>query len=127
DGPEAVHELVTRGALPWPVEGLFRLSEIPEPAPLECWSPGFPEWESKLMLAPGTLSVVTGQPGHGKTTLWMQIWYNVCRANGETAFITSFETGPKPHHRRTLRQLFCGKLERHMSDAEVAEADRWVE
>jgi hypothetical protein len=27
------------------------------------WKPGFPEWERKIMLAPRTLSVVTGHPG----------------------------------------------------------------
>ena len=34
------------------------------------WKPGFPEWERKIMLAPRTLSVVTGHPGHGKIVLW---------------------------------------------------------
>ena len=70
DGAQALRELVTEGALPWPVEGLYRLNELPEPAPLSLWNPGFPEWESKVMLAPRTLSVVTGHPGHGKTQLW---------------------------------------------------------
>ena len=55
DGAQALRELVTEGALPWPVEGLYRLNELPEPAPLSLWSPGFPEWESKVMLAPRTL------------------------------------------------------------------------
>ena len=79
DGAQALRELVTEGALPWPVEGLYRLNELPEPAPLSLWNPGFPEWESKMMLAPRTLSVVTGHPGHGKTQLWTQIWHNVER------------------------------------------------
>ena len=66
DGAEALGELVRDGTLPWPVEGLFRLSELPEPSPMVLWEPGFPEWERKVMLAPRTLSVVTGHPGHGK-------------------------------------------------------------
>jgi len=32
------------------------------------WKPGFPEWESKIMLAPGTLSVVTGHPARQDRT-----------------------------------------------------------
>jgi twinkle protein len=43
------------------------------------WRPGFEEWERKVMLAPRTLSVVTGHPGHGKTALWNQIWFNVIK------------------------------------------------
>ena len=38
------------------------------------WKPGFPEWERKIMLAPRTLSVVIGHPGHGKIVPWTQIW-----------------------------------------------------
>ena len=67
DGPEALRSLVEEGALPWPVDGIYRLNELPEPSPLTLWDPGFPEWEGKVMLAPRMLSVVTGHPGHGKT------------------------------------------------------------
>jgi twinkle protein len=126
DGPAALRELVLEGALPWPVSGLYGLDELPEPAPLTLWKPGFPEWESKVHLAPRTLSVVTGHPGHGKTTLFMQIWYQICREYGLAAAIASFETRAKPHHRRTLRQLYSGRLERNRTGAEMAVADRWI-
>jgi twinkle protein len=126
DGPAALRDLVTEGALPWPIEGLYRLDELPEPPPLTLWRPGFPEWENKVLLAPRTLSVVTGHPGHGKTSLLMQIWYQVCRDYGVAAAVASFETRAKPHHRRTLRQLHVGKLEKHMSDAEMTRADNWI-
>jgi len=126
DGPSALLDLVTQGALPWPVDGLYRLGELPEPPPLTLWDPGFPEWESKVRLAPRTLSVVTGHPGHGKTTIFMQIWYQICRAYEMTAAVASFETRAKPHHRRTLRQLYAGKLESRMTDREVRDADSWI-
>jgi twinkle protein len=127
DGPQALRELVMEGALPWPVDGLYRLSELPEPPPLTLWHSGFPEWESKVMLAPRTLSVFTGHPGHGKTTLSMQLWFQICRAYDLTAAVASFETHAKPHHRRALRQLHAGKLERDMTEAEMRAADVWVE
>src|SRR5215208_1333786 len=85
--------------------------------------PSLPEWESKVHLAPRTLSVVTGHPGHGKTTLFMQIWYQICRQYDLAAAIASFETRAKPHHRRALRQLHAGRLERDMSFWESAAAD----
>jgi twinkle protein len=96
DGPDALLDRIQDGALPWPVEGLYRLHELPEPAPLQLWSPGFPEWESKVMLAPRTLSVVTGHPGHGKTALWGQIWFQIVKQYGVQACVASFETRPKP-------------------------------
>lgn len=126
DGAEALRELLTDGALPWPVNGLYRLSELPEPAPMVLWHPGFPEWERKVMLAPRTLSVVTGHPGHGKTALWNQIWFNVVHKYDVTFCGASFETRPKPHVRRQLRTLIMGKLERDLPDEDRAAADRWI-
>jgi twinkle protein len=102
DGPQALRALVENGALPWPVAGLYRLDELPEPPPLTLWCAGFDEWESKAMLAPRTLSVVTGHPGHGKTLLFAQIWFQVVRAYGIPICVASFETRPKPHLRRSM-------------------------
>lgn len=127
DGKQAVRELVTDGALPWPVNGLYRLSELPEPAAMVLWEPGFPEWESKVRLAPRTLSVVTGHPGHGKTALWNQIWFNVVKKYSVVFCGASFETRPKPHVRRQLRTLWNGKLERDMDDYERSIADQWID
>lgn len=127
DGAQALRELVKEGALPWPVSGIYRLSDLPEPSPMVLWLPGFPEWEHKVVLAPRTLSVVTGHPGHGKTALWNQIWFNVVRSYGVPFCGASFETRPKPHVRRQLRTLFAGgTLERDMSEEERALADRWI-
>jgi twinkle protein len=126
-GPAALHDLATQGARPWPVDGLYRLEDLPEPPPLTLWHPGFAEWESKVHLAPRMLSVVTGHPGHGKTTLFMQIWYQVCKRYGLSAAVASFETRAKPHHRRTLRQLHAGKLEPAMTEQEIRAADAWIQ
>lgn len=126
DGPDALRELVSEGALPWPVDGLFRLDEMPEPAPLATWRPGFDEWESKVMLAPRTLSVATGHPGHGKTQLFAQIWFQVSKAYGVPICVATFETRAKPHYRRILRTLWSGRLERDMGPQETAQADMWI-
>lgn len=126
DGPVDVHELVLDGALQWPIDGLFRLSELPEPPELTLWDPGFMEWESKVKLAPRTMSVVTGHPGHGKTMLWNQIWFNVVDKHKVPMATAAFETRPKPHVRRQLRTLFINKLERDLSSEEISLADKWI-
>lgn len=127
DGAEALHDLVMNGALPWPQEGLFRLSELPTPPPMTIWTPTIPGFEDKVRLAPSTLSVVTGQPGHGKTMCFSQIWFEIAQKYNLTCCIASFETGPKPHLRRQLRTLLSGKLEMEMNDYEQAQADAWID
>ena len=127
EGPAALRDRVENGSLPWPVAGLYRLSEIPEPPPLTLWDPGFPEWEGKVKLAPRTLSVGTGHPGHGKTAFWAQAWFQVARHYDLVVCCASFETRPKPHMRRQLRSLFCGALEKNLTREGIATADAWID
>lgn len=127
EGKTPLLELVTEGALPWPVEGLYTLSQLPEPAPLTLWEPGFPEWEGKVKLAPGTMSVVTGHPGHGKTMMWTQLWFQVVQRYELRAAIASFETRTKPHLRRTIRTLLTGRLEKDLTPADCKQADEFIE
>ena len=70
---------------------------------------GFPEWNGKVMLAPGTLSVVTGHPGHGKTHFLAQVWFNILRAHNLVAAVATFESQPKPDFRKILRSLYDGE------------------
>jgi twinkle protein len=126
DGADALRDLVENGSLPWPVPGLYRLAELPEPPPLVTWQTGFADWNGKIALAPGTLSIVTGHPGHGKSVLWTQIWYQIVRQYGVPVCVASFETKPKPHMRRQLRTLISGELEKHMSPQDMARADDWI-
>lgn len=126
-GDNFLHGLVLEGAHQWPIDGLFKLSELPEPPELTLWRPGFPEWESKIRLAPRTMSVVTGHPGHGKTQLWTQIWFNVVRAYCLPIAVASFETRAKPHIQRYVRTLLTGKLEKNLDGEEKAKADAFIE
>lgn len=126
DGPAFLHSLVTEGRLPWPQEGLYRLSELPEPPQLTVWSLGIDEWDSRIQVAPRTISLVTGQPGHGKTMLWGQLWFQVIQRYGLVACIASFETLPRPHIRRQVRTLITGRLEMDLTEAEKAQADAWI-
>lgn len=127
EGGNFLKEMVTAGALQWPIDGLFKLSEMPEPPTLTLWRPGFAEWESKIMLAPRTMSVVTGHPGHGKTQLWTQIWFNIVRAYCIPIAVASFETRAKPHIQRYLRTLLTGKLVKNCDEEELKKADAFIE
>ncbi len=126
-GPESLRVFLDEAQQEWPVVGLYRLSELPEPPPLELWRPGFPEWGSKLAFAPTMLNVFTGFPGHGKTLLAMQMNFQMCRDYGLKAAFASFETRPKPHHRRNIRQFMYGRREGELSDQQRQHADRWID
>jgi twinkle protein len=126
-GPEKLHGYLDCSVKPWPVRGLYRLSEIPEPAPLELWDTGFPEIEGKIKLAPTLVSAVTGYPGHGKSHLMQQIWFNIAREHGIRVAIFSAETRLKPFLRRNMRQFFHRKAEWQMNEADKRRADEWIE
>lgn len=112
---------------PWPVSGIYSLDQLPELAPLRPWRvPKLLSWHEKILLAPGTMSVVTGQPGHGKTHLMAQVWGDIADWNDLVVATATFETRAKPHYRRILRTLHSGRLEKEMSREETAAADSWI-
>lgn len=118
-----VHRLPTN---PWAIAGLHSLDDLPDRHLGDVWNSGFIEWNSKLHLARGTLSVVTGLPGSGKTHFWAQVWKYVVEKYNLVALIASFECAPKPYYRRYLREMHAGKREHQMSDDEIAVADRFI-
>jgi len=126
DGAVEVQDLVMRGWMPWPTVGLYRMNELPDPPPMTAWHPGFEGWGNKCLLAPGTLSVVTGHPGMGKTTVWGQIWCQIAKDYDVRVCIASFETRPKPHLLRQLRTLHGQKQVSVMTDQEIGKADLWI-
>ena len=127
DGAEALRDMALNGFLPWPVDGLFRMSDLPEPPALVRWDTGFGDWEGQFYLAPRTLSVVTGHPGHGKTVLWSQIWHNVVREYDVPMALATFETEAKPHYRRLLRTFLNGMREEYITDDMRRRADAWID
>lgn len=126
EGPRFLNDLVNSGALPWPVDGLYRLSEIPEMAPIATWSTGMAGWDRHVKLAPGMLSVATGHGGNGKTITMAQIFFNISKAYGVTCAVASFETRAKPHYRKILRALHAGAPEWKLCQEQIQDADAFI-
>lgn len=126
--PLYLRNLVLSGAKPWPADGLYRMSELPEPCRLVTWEPDIDCLKGRVWLAPTTVSVVTGQPNHGKSTVWGQIWFEIVRKYGLVACVASFETRPKPYMRRQMRTLLNGGVaEYKLTEDQVRRADEWIE
>ena len=105
DGPAGPFEdLVAEGALPWPVDGLYRWTNCPN-RPSHVLAPRISRMGEQGPPRPRTLSVVTGHPGHGKTTLFMQIWYQICQAMGSPPL--SPPSKPAPSRITAVRSGSC--------------------
>lgn len=89
-------------AKPYPVAGLYTIDDFPDPPEFRAIGIGIEGLEDLWPLVPGTLSVVTGWPGHGKSTAVLA----ACAAimgQGVPVAIGSFETMVKPTLQRRLR------------------------
>lgn len=118
-----VHRLPTN---PWSIAGLHRPDGLPDPPKREVWQLGFYDWLGKVYVSPGTLSVVTGIPGSGKTHLWAQIWASIVGEYGFSAMIASFECPPKPYYHRYLREILSHCPEREMTAHQIQQADEFI-
>lgn len=109
------------------VPGLYRMSELPPvPAPqrFRTHIEGMGDWFHARL---GDFVVVTGVPGHGKSTFVNELCFNLAREEGLNVAFASFEQMPQREHRRNLRTLFCGKWVKYCDQMELQEADRFID
>lgn len=77
------------------VSRMISLRDVPEEGPPEMRSVGFPAWEEMTSgLAPGTVHVLAGRPGRGKSTLLVQMANGMAKA-GFGSLLVPLEMGAK--------------------------------
>ena len=125
-GARGVVESISRAQ--WmEVDGLYRMSELPPLPPAVPHASGFPGLDEHFRLRPGDLTVVTGIPSHGKTTIVNDICCRmVVRHKWPVAF-ASFEQVPQRDHRRWLRTWYCARRVIDQEARQTAEADDWID
>lgn len=101
-GRDAVTKCLNE-AKPYPVKGLYRLSDYPEVAEPKTYSTGWADLDEHLKLWLGELLVVTGIPGMGKSTWVMNLCVNLARLHGWVTAVASFEIPTVPALRYKLR------------------------
>lgn len=109
------------------VPGLYRMSElapVPEPMRFRTHVSGMLDWFHVRL---GDFVVVTGIPGHGKSTFVNELCFNLAKEDGLNVAFASFEQMPQREHRRNLRTLYTGKWVRDSDPEEIAEADRFID
>lgn len=123
-GPEAVAKAIN-GARPYPMKGVFKLSDYPDLPEPETFSTGWHGLDHHLKLWLGELMVVTGIPSHGKSTFVLAMLRNLIDRYGWTVGVASFEIPTVPYLRGKLRRLHLG-VDRWSLD-QRALADQWIE
>ncbi|HAK63237.1 MAG TPA: hypothetical protein DCO82_08375, partial [Alphaproteobacteria bacterium] len=138
NGPQSVSDLLNHpgkqnlkrfidvAALPFPANGLYTLDEMPEPPKLVLWETGFDAIGSRIRLAPTMLSVVSGFPGHGKSALFSQIWFQIARRENIRVVMFSAETRVKPHLRRIFRECYHQLPQWRQTPEMQEEADNFI-
>lgn len=99
------HDALVRmldSAKPYPIKGLYSLSDFPERGEVMSFQTGVPALDEFMAIVPGTLTVLTGYANMGKSTLLNAIIGNMIRHNMPVV-IASFETDVKPILRDHLR------------------------
>lgn len=125
-GREAVVRCIN-DAKPYPVKGLYRLSDYPDVGEPRTYSTGWPDLDEYLKLWLGELLVVTGIPGHGKSTWVMNLCANLVRVHGWTCAVASFEIPTVPALRHKLRLAVTSTGKDHWHRQLIDEADGFIQ
>lgn len=126
-GPEEVRRLISDAR--WmKVGGIYRMSDLPPLAEPEALSVGMEHLDDYFKIRRGDFIVVTGIPGHGKTTFVNELVCRLAEKYGWTTAVASFEQTPQTDFRRNLRtfHMHCPPHYVH-DDEKLAAADRWID
>jgi twinkle protein len=107
-GPKAVMDLIT-SAKPFPVSGVYSYSDLPDEAPIATVTTGWRGLDQHLMPYTPAFMVVTGLPGHGKSTWTVQLVTQLAMWHGWNVGIASFEMRIKPYVTNQITNTFIRK------------------
>jgi twinkle protein len=113
---------VLNEAKPYPVRGLYRLSEYPNLPPLDLFDTGWITLDQHLQLFRGGLMVVTGIPSHGKTSWVSNMLVNLAERYGWRSAVCSPEMPVVPQYRDKLRAMRLRRQPADRVDSENADA-----
>jgi twinkle protein len=105
---------------------IYAMRDIPEPPENPAMDTGIAGLGDHYRARRGDLIVVTGIPGHGKTSFVNEVVCRLALAHGWRTIFGSFEQRPIPDHRRALRTFHAEKLETHMAAEERELADAFI-
>jgi twinkle protein len=124
-GPERV-TAVLNAAQPYPVKGLFTLKDYPDAPDVLTYSTGWDTVDELMKLFTPSMTVVTGIPGHGKSTWLTNLMVNAGKLHGWKSAVFSPEVPVVPHMRNKLRGMVACVSPHDMSREARQHADQWI-
>lgn len=122
-GPKGVTETINRAQ--WlKLDGVYKASELP-PLPERKVFRTINGLGEHYRLRLGDFTVVTGIPGHGKSTFVNDLCATMAENNGLKTAFASFEQHPSVDHIRNLRRWKSRR--KYPSPKEIEKADEWIE
>lgn len=125
-GARGVQKTIRRAAW-YPVPGIYRMSDLPPVDETPALDIGMVSLWEHYRVRRGDFVVVTGVPGHGKSSFINEVCCRLAHKHGWSTVFGSFEQQPQIDHRRALRSFHAGKLARAMTPEETAKADAWID
>ena len=120
DGPKAVMDLIV-SAKPFPVSGVYSFNDLPDEAPLQPVTTGWAGLDEYLSPYTPAFMVVTGFPGHGKSTWTVQLATQLALFHGWNVGLASFEMRVKPYVTDQIARTFIRKrVDAHTPDSKLS-------
>jgi twinkle protein len=104
-GDLTVRDIIA-AAKPYPVDGVYKLSDFPEEDPIKTYTTGWGQLDEIFRPYLGAFVVVGGFPGHGKSTWTMQLATNMARLHGWNVAVASFEMRIVPYVTDTIMATY---------------------
>ena len=101
-----------------PISGIWQLQDVEDEVDLAGtlglqpgYESGYPSLDKKFTVYLGDFTIVTGIPGHGKSTLINNIAHNLCRKNGWSMAVFSPESKPISRFFVKMQEMYhCEKI-----------------
>lgn len=124
-GVKGVVKTISRAKL-MQIRGYFEMDELPPVEEPLAHDTGIVNLASHYKLRLGDFTVVTGIPGHGKSSFINEVTCRMAQRFGWRTVFASFEQTPQTDHRRALRTFYAERLEREMTPDQITAADVWI-
>lgn len=124
-GAEAV-TAVLNAAQPYPVKGVYTLADYPERGQIETFLTGWETVDSLYKVFAPSFVVVTGIPGHGKSSWTTNLAVNLAEAHGWRTAMFSPEMPIVPHMRDKIRRIVGRDAIDRMTKERLSQVDRWI-
>jgi twinkle protein len=124
-GHDAAYNVLAN-AKPYPLKGVYSLSDYPDRAPIQTFSTGWPTIDAHYRPFAPSLTVLLGLPGSGKSTWLMNLCVNLADMHGWKAAIFTPEMPIVPNMRDVMRAIVAGEDVERLTPAQVARADQWI-